>query len=234
MWCAGAGPPHWTTHDAGSFRHLARAATPAAGPHAVAGDPTRSARYRTFLAPLGLEDELRGVLRADGSPWGTFTLSRRQGRPPFSPRDSRIAAAMAAPIADSLRLHARPDETPADPGRRDQPGLLIFDADAHLTSVNEPARAWLAELPDDPGIHRELGVDVPMWMIVTVFHAATGQGDGSARIRVRARDGRWLVCHASALHGGDRGRDDAVRIAVVIDRASPAEIAPIGAVRARP
>lgn len=229
---------HWRREfvddDVNLFRHLARATMPAAGLHATAGDPTRSARYRTFLAPLGLEDELRAVLRAGGSPWGSFTLWRRQGRPPFTRRESRIAADLSTPVAESLRLHARPAAIPAGPGRRDQPGLLIFDAAGHLVSVNDSARAWLAELPDDPGTHRELGIEVPMWMIAAVFHAATGRGDGSARTRVRTWDGHWLVCHASSLHGGDGehgggggGGGDDGRIAVVVDRASPAEIAPI-------
>jgi DNA-binding CsgD family transcriptional regulator len=86
---------------------------------------------------------------------------------------------------------------------------------------------WLAELPHDQDLPSDLDVGVPMWMLGTVFRAlalAGGRGDGTARSRVRTRRGRWLVCHASCLHDGDGALSG---IAVVIESAKVAEIAPI-------
>jgi hypothetical protein len=66
-----------------------------------------------------------------------------------------------------------------------------------------------------------------MWMLATVFRAlavAGARGDGTARARVRTRRGLWLVCHASCLRGPDGSLE---RVAVVIEPAKAAEIAPI-------
>ena len=60
-----------------------------------------------------------------------------------------------------------------------------------------------------------------------MFRAAAavhGNGDGTARARVQARRGPWLVCHASCL---DAAPGASGTIAVVIEPAKPAEIAPI-------
>jgi hypothetical protein len=62
-----------------------------------------------------------------------------------------------------------------------------------------------------------------MWMLGTVFGALAG-GDGTARARVRTRRGTWLVCHASLLCDAD---DVLTGVAVVIEPASAAEVAPI-------
>jgi DNA-binding CsgD family transcriptional regulator len=108
-----------------------------------------------------------------------------------------------------------------------RPGLLLFDPDGGLLSANDEARAWLAELPHEQDLPSDLGVGVPMCMLGTVFRAlavVAGRGDGTARSRVRTRRGTWLVCHASCLHDADSSLRS---IAVVIEPATAAEIAPI-------
>jgi DNA-binding CsgD family transcriptional regulator len=221
---------HWEGEflhpDVNAFADLARADRPVGTLRdAVDGDPQRSRRYRRVLRPLGYGDELRAVLRADGKPWGQITLFRREGQPAFSAGDSALVAGLSAPLAGALRSHARLTDTEASPVP-DRPGVLVFDAGGALQSVDDQARALLDELPRDRALPSDLGVDVPLWLVATVFRAgavAYGRGDGIARARIRSRRGRWLVGHASCLRppGGPR------TIVVVLEPASPAEVAPL-------
>lgn len=93
-------------------------------------------------------------------------------------------------------------------------------------SANDEAQAWLAELPPEPGVTTDHGV-LPVWLLITTYRAAAirhGAGDGTAGTRVRTRQGRWLVCHASCL----RQPDGTVgNVALVIEPAQPAAIAPV-------
>lgn len=150
---------HWQhellADDVNLFRDLARAESPAAALRLSVEDPEHSGRYRRFLRPLGFDDELRAVLRVGGAPWGTITLWRREGRPHFTPRETAVLAALSAPIGEALRRHARPSEAL---------GVLLFNADGDVLSVNEEARVWLAELPararpTDRPRRRRAGVD---------------------------------------------------------------------------
>ncbi len=226
---------HWqrefVVDDVNLFRDLARAPVPAAGLHAAIDDPRQSPRYRQFLRPLGFDDELRAVLRAGGSPWGTMTLWRRQGRAPFTREEADLIAGLSVPLGDALRLRARPpdlmDGSPAGPRGGEAPGLMVFDTEAKLLSIDAHARAWLAELPAEPAMRSDLDVAVPVWVLVTVLQAAAvrhGHGDGTARARVRTGSGHWLVCHASCLSDAD---GDRATTALVLDAANPAEIAPL-------
>jgi hypothetical protein len=90
--------------DVNLFRDLARSATPAAALRARTDDrPARSARYRESLRPLGMDDELRAVLRIGRSPWGQLSLLRENGRPPFTSRETALVASLSAPLAEALR-----------------------------------------------------------------------------------------------------------------------------------
>jgi DNA-binding CsgD family transcriptional regulator len=213
--------------DVNSYRDLARAEVPAAALRATIADPRQSARYREFLDPLGFSDELRAVLRVGDSPWGAINLFRRRGQPPFTPAETELVASLSAPLGEALRVRARPDELLGRLVPDGRPGLLLFDRHGGLRSANEEARAWLAELPHEQDLPSDLSVGVPMWMLGTVFGAlavARGGGDGTARSRVRTRRGTWLVCHASLLCDAD---DVLTGVAVVIEPATAAEIAPI-------
>ena len=222
---------HWQNEllldDVNLFRQLGRAEVPAAALRATVDEPTQSRRYRRFMKPLGLSDELRAVLRVGDTPWGTVTIWRRDGSPAFTTDETAIIAGLSGPLAEALRRHARPCDELGAPTPSDRPGLLLFDASGALRSVNDAARDWLAELPAEPGKPTDLGVELPIWMLITMFRANAlrhGAGDGTARTRVRTRRGRWLACHASCLRRSDGGVGDTV---LVIEAAQPSAIAPI-------
>lgn len=209
------------------FRELARAAVPAAGLAASTGGlPARSAQYRKLLGRQGVGDELRAVLRAGGRPWGVVSLFRDKGREPFGPAEISLVAGLSAPLGDRLRELARPVRTPG-PGAGQDPGLILFDPSGTPISINDEARHHLDRLPDGPSTPSPLGPALPVWLIGTAAQAravAAGHDRGAARIRIRTRDGQWLVCHASCTDGpgGTPGPT-----AVVVQPAAGSDMAPV-------
>jgi DNA-binding CsgD family transcriptional regulator len=219
------------SRDVNLLRDLARAPVPAAGLRtASGGDPASSRRYHRLLRAMGLDDELRAVLRVGDSPWGAAMLYRRPGRPPFSAREIGLMASLSEPLAEALRNRSRaadPAAAPCDEGPL-APGLLLFDLDGNLVSADQQAAWWLTQLPTSaPTTPTDLGLPLPTWLQAIALRAAsaaTGHRDGTARARMRTRAGMWLVCHAACLR--DAG-GQAAQVAAMIEPATSTEIAPI-------
>lgn len=137
-----------------------------------------------------------------------------------------LVASLSAPLGEALRARSR--TTHGASQAAPDPGLLLFDTEATLTSADDRASAWLAELPPGgPSTPTDCGVRLPIWMQALVFRAAAamhGHGDGTARARLRTRGGAWLVCHASCLHSAGGHIE---QVAVVIEPATTTEIIPI-------
>ncbi|TMQ90508.1 helix-turn-helix transcriptional regulator [Actinomadura soli] len=209
------------------FRELARAAVPAAGLVASTGGlPARSAQYRKLLGRQGVGDELRAVLRSGDRPWGVVSLFREKGREPFGPVEISLVASLSAPLAGRLRELVRPVPSPAAP-QEQNPGLILFDPSGTPISINDEARHHLARLPDGPTTPSPVGPPLPVWLVGTAAQAravAAEHDRGAARIRIRTRDGQWLVCHASCTDGPD-GRPGPT--AVVVQPAAGSDMAPI-------
>lgn len=219
--------------DVNLFRGLARAATPAAGLRMTTDDrPKSSARYRELLRPNGIADELRGVLRTDGSPWAYFMLFREAGRPAFNALEVDLVASLSGPLAAAVRDHRRLG-SPAAGSDSPGPGLMLFAPDGELISVNDDALAWLEEiasldhLPTGFQADATFGVRIPIAVAGALVRAraiAEHEDHRAARTRIHSKGGRWLVCHASCL------RDANGRIgntALVIEPAKASEVAPI-------
>jgi DNA-binding CsgD family transcriptional regulator len=221
------------TDDVNLFHGLARAETPAGGLRMATDDrPKSSARYRELLRPNDLADELRAVLRTGGSPWAYFMVFREAGRPAFSALEVDLVAGLSDPLAAAVRDHSRLDEGTADCDSHG-PGLMLFDPDGELISVNDDALAWLEEiswldqLPPNYQAEGTFGLRLPMAVVGTLVRAraiARGRDHRPAHTRIRSRAGRWLACHASCLRdvNGTIGNT-----ALVIEPAKASEIAPI-------
>lgn len=221
--------------DVNRFRDLVGENVPAAGLRAVTGDlPARSTRYREVLRPAGFDDELRAVLRADGSAWGVLALLREAGRPPFSAEDVDLVAGLSRPLGEAVRDHARPSAQPRAKSDDDRPGVMLFAPQGDLVSINDEAAAWLEELAsleDLRGVEHVPamgGVRVPLVVMSTVAHAravAEERDHGTARAHVRSPvSGRWLTCHASCLR---QPTGEVGSTAFVIEPARASEVAPI-------
>jgi DNA-binding CsgD family transcriptional regulator len=223
--------------DMSLFADLARGERAVALRLALDGRPARSIRYRDFMRPQGYEDELRAVFQSGASTWGVVGLYRDSATQPFDHDDVAVIKGISGIVADAFRHHARA----ANPwlGQSSAPGLLMLDGDGRMLSSNAEAIGWLRELlpmswspageTDSFEVfeyrHRDVEVPTPLLALVAKARAiGDGRERGPARLRVRDRRGRWLVLHASALTGPS---NDAGTVALVIEAAKSAEVAPI-------
>jgi DNA-binding CsgD family transcriptional regulator len=214
--------------DVNLYGELTRAEIPAGGLRATTDDlPRRSPRYRSLLRAKGFADELRAVMRVDGSPWAFVSLFRDEGRPAFEQREVELVATLSRPLGQAVRDHTRSSSHTDRTGEQRGPGLMLFAPSGELISANDDARRWLDELPHDPVESADFGGPLPMVLVAALMRARaiTAEHDnGSARARVRSTAGRWLVCHASCLRDAD-GRIG--NTALVLEPAKASEMAPI-------
>ena len=120
-------------------------------------------------------------------------------------------------------------------------GADHIDRSGRVVSANTEALCWLRELwPMSPVASgsevtsldvfelRDRGLEVPTALFALVARAravADGRERAPARLRLRDVRGRWLVLHASSLTGP--GTPDQGSVAVVVEAAKSAEVAPI-------
>jgi DNA-binding CsgD family transcriptional regulator len=225
--------------DVALFADLARGDGATALRLALDDRPARSARYRDFMQPQGYEDELRAALRHGESTWGVVGLYREAGQPHFDQGDVDVVRAVSGMVATGLRSFVR--STTPWLGQPSAPGLVIVDRDGRAISANTDAVSWLRDLwPGcadgselDAGSFEPLelrsedcGVPTALFALMARARAvAEGRERGPARLRLRDRRGRWVVLHASALSGP--GSPDGGSVALMIEAAKSAEIAPI-------
>ncbi|WP_104164439.1 response regulator transcription factor [Arthrobacter sp. SX1312] len=165
-----------------------------------ADDRRRSTRLHSIWRPLGMDEELRVMFRADGVCWGAAGLVRSGVE--FTAREVEFLAAIAPAIGSATRLAVRSEaQGGTGPGR---PALVIIAADGQLVGVTPDAREWQERLDAiAPGRFR-----VMMQVMASGSHAAAA---GYFKARLRDADGRWAVLQASTLIGGE---EDQVAVAI--------------------
>ena len=105
-------------------------------------------RYDELLAPFGIFDELRLVLRDGTTSWGVVTMYRMEGRPAFDRDSLALAAPASSVLARGYRnslLRAALDS----PFLVEPPGLLSISADGDLVATSAAAEALLDGLAQD-------------------------------------------------------------------------------------
>ncbi len=220
--------------DVALYRDLVRQPTPAAGLRQVTADrPLLSSRYRRFVTPQGYDDELRVAFRSGDNTWAVAALYREKGRRPFSQDEVALMAGLSGVVGAAFRARVATASVASPLGTA--PGLLMFDASNVLVSANAEANQWLDDIEGSDGTEtwRELLPDgssndlrsaIPILPLLARARAvAAGVDEGPARLRLRDRNGRWLVFHASCLTGGFA--DGAVT--VVVEPAKSTDVAPI-------
>lgn len=183
---------------------------------ATGGRLEQSARYRDIFRPLGLADELRAVLRADGDCWGYLCI-HREGPSGFSDQEARFVERIAPHLADGFRLAMLIDSTQVE--GPSAPGVVLLDSDDGTPTTNPAADQWLDELGG-----YSAGETLPLELLAVAarLRDVDGSTARSPRLRVRTRTGRWAVLHASWL-----GEPPSRKIAVIIEQAAPAEVLPL-------
>jgi DNA-binding CsgD family transcriptional regulator len=198
----------WTelAHDLSGVRTLAAATD---------GKLARSARYRDIFEPLGLADELRAVLRARGAVWGFMCLHRERGAA-FSAQEQDFIRRIAPHLAEGVRLSLLVQCAARD-DLAESPGLILLAPDNSVVGKNPAADQWLAELE-----WQEAG-QVPIEIHSLAIRLRRADASTNlAPFRVRIRSGRWIILQASWVSGEDRSV-----VAVIIQEATPDEVAPI-------
>lgn len=202
--------------EPGSFESMARGGVPIQTLRAVAdGQPRRTRRYAELLAPYGLREEIRMVMRgSDGLTWGAATMSRRAGHP-FREADEQVLGYVLTEIADGLRAMLFRDTVIQRTSDIDGPAFVILGPDNDFEAATPAALALLDSLAwGPPGI--------PVGLAPAAAAAARLRGSGQENIVLRActRDGEWLVLRAGSYDDQHPPR----RVALTIERAQPPEI----------
>ena len=198
------------------------------------GDDHRAAREeraRDHLAPMGVEHELRYVLRDAGGCWAGAGMFRGPGSPAFSDEERAFLEVLAPTIATGIRtsllraaataaVPAPVDGAAAAPAgvevldavdvgaAADGPAVIVLERGV-LTEATPAARRWLAELaPLDLGTS-----GLPSSIRAVAVVAETGV---ATTHRIRSARGTWVVVRGAPLGPG--------RTVVTIERAGPPEV----------
>jgi DNA-binding CsgD family transcriptional regulator len=184
---------------------------------ATAGHPEESDRYRDIFRPLGLEDELRAVARVRGVTWGFVCLHRESGSA-FSEEEAALVGRLVPHIAEGIRLGLLMRSL-ALTELANSPGLIVLSPDGEVMTMNPAAEQWLDELRASPA---DVELPIEVRAVAGELRRVEPAPARVPRLRVQTRAGRWATLHASWLPAG--GQDT---VAVIIEQASPADVAPL-------
>lgn len=189
------------------FADMARSGrTVALGSELPLRERKRSRRATDVWQPLGLKQEARAVLLADGACWGGVGMVR--SGPGFSDREVDFLAAVSSAVAVATRLTVRAHPPAAVPR---VPAVAVVGRDGTPLTMTAAARQWRAILDD--------GAPGRFLVLMAALAAGAWQSrDGTARTRAQGREGGWVLLHGSRLLGDER------QTAVVIETATGAQL----------
>lgn len=190
---------------------------------ATGGAVSRSARYRASMQPLGAEQEVLAALRTrTGEVWGILALYREPGRRRFDAEELEFLRRASGSLAEGARRGLLMGEV-ADPDGPHAPGLVVLSDDWEVESLTPGVERWLADLSRGDW---EAGRLPPPVLAVAGRALRTAEDAGApgpiAFSRVLSSSGQWIV-----LHGASLVSDGRRRIAVIVEPAHPARIAPL-------
>jgi DNA-binding CsgD family transcriptional regulator len=189
---------------------------------ATGGDPSSSPRWQANMS-LGGDQELIVALRTGtGEVWGALGLYRESGQPMFGDQEIGFLSSVAPSLAQGARRALLLGEA-RDPEGPHAPGLLVLSTGWEIDSATPGVERWMSELPGGDWDAGRLP-DAVLAVAGRALRSSEGR-DAPGEIalaRVLSRSGTWVVLHgASLLTGGTQ------RVAVIVEPAHPAHIAPL-------
>jgi len=221
-------PPEWLMHeyyqdDVNKLVDVARSKRGISTLHeATGGDPTSSPRWHLNIT-LGGDQELIAALRTQaGEVWGALGLYRAPGQPLFDDAELAFVQAIAPSLAEGARRALLVGEA-VDPEGPDAPGLVVLSVQGEVESATPGVERWLQALPDGDWDAGKLPSSVRAVAGRALRTAEHPDEPGQVAVsRVLSRSGTWVVLHGTSLiASGTR------RIAVIVEPAHPARIAPL-------
>jgi DNA-binding CsgD family transcriptional regulator len=221
-------PPQWLLHeyyqdDVNKLVDVARSQRGISTLHeATGGDPTSSPHWHFNMA-LGGDQELIAALRTpSGEVWGALGLYREPGQPLFDDQELAFVRQVAPSLAEGARRALLIGEA-VDPEGPEAPGLLVLSDDGEVESATPGVQRWLQALPDGDWDAGKLPSSVLAVAGRALRTAEHPDEPGQVAVsRVLSRSGTWIVLHgASLVASGTR------RVAVIVEPAHPARIAPL-------
>src|SRR6476661_1380598 len=190
----------YSLEDFNKFAELARRPSPFGTlREATGGDMSRSPRWREVFHPLGLDDDLRAALVADGACWGYLALHRASGS--FTAEDVLFVSRVVGHLAEGLRVSLIVEAAETEESI-DGPGLILLNDAFEIASSSMSGKHWLAEL----GAHDQPDIGVlPASVYAVAARLRALEQSPSAgpelmpRARVRTSSGRWMIVHATRL-----------------------------------
>jgi DNA-binding CsgD family transcriptional regulator len=221
-------PAEWAAQEYATddVNHIADVAQSAAGistlHQATNGEPSRSPRWHANIA-FGGDQEMIAALRTRGGQlWGALGLYREADRPLFDADEMAFVQTISPALADGVRRALLVGEA-SDPETPDAPGMVVLGDNWQPESLSPGVERWLTELPDGAWHAGRL----PSAVLAVAGRAARGvRGPADtaevAVARVLTRSGMWVV-----LHGVPLAQTGPLRVAVIVEPAHPARIAPL-------
>jgi DNA-binding CsgD family transcriptional regulator len=221
-------PPEWAAQEYATddVNHIADVARSAAGistlHQATNGDPSRSPRWHVNMAFGGDQEMIAALRTRGGQVWGALGLYREPDRPLFDADELAFVQTVSTALADGVRRALLVGEA-SDPETPDAPGMVVLGKNWQPESLSPGVERWLTDLPDGAWQAGRL----PSSVLAVAGRAARGVRSPAdpaevAVARVLTRSGIWVV-----LHGVPLAQTGPLRVAVIVEPAHPARIAPL-------
>jgi DNA-binding CsgD family transcriptional regulator len=189
---------------------------------ATNGDPSSSPRWHANMELGGDQEMIARLSTSRGEVWGALGLYREPGSPMFDAGELAWVRAAAPHLAEGARRSLLVGQA-TDPEGPGSPGLVVLTPEWEVESATPGVERWISELPDGDW---DAGTLPPSILAVAGRARRTAEGRGGpgevAVSRVLSRSGTWVVLHGACLVGGG-----ASRVAVIVEPAHPARIAPL-------